>query len=266
MSNQNQELLDQIESFGIVPVIVLSDPGQGAPLGRALAAGGLPVAEITFRTTAALAGLEEMVQANPEVIVGAGTVATTQQVDDAVAAGARFIVTPGFNPTVVDHCLEREIPIVPGISGTGEIEQALSRGVTTLKYFPAEALGGVKLLKALSGPYKQVRFMPTGGISLSNIHSYLAEPNVVACGGSWLVPKDLLASGDYDKISAIVARSVAEVIGFSVANGEITVPVRYPGRAAAYLERMGITTGQSGGGEEEEIALGQRTIHIRGVS
>jgi len=266
MSDRNTELLNQIESFGIVPVIVLSDPGQGAPLGKALEGGGLPVAEITFRTPAALAGLEAMVQANPEVLVGAGTVSTTDQVDDAVAAGARFIVTPGFNPAVVDHCLAREIPIVPGISGTGEIEQALTRGLTTLKFFPAEAIGGVKLLKALSGPYKQVRFMPTGGVSRANIHSYLEQPNVVACGGSWLVPKDLLAAGDYDKIGDIVARSVAEVVGFTVTDGAITIPVRYPGRAKAYLERMGIQAGQSEGGEEEEIDLGQHIIHINGVS
>ena len=204
-------IIEQFKEIGIIPVVVLDDAKDAEPLARALCEGGLPCAEVTFRTAAAEETIRKMSAAFPDMLVGAGTVLTTEQVDRAVAAGAKFIVSPGFNPEVVKYCQEKNIPITPGIQTPTEIEAALSLGLKTVKFFPAEPAGGLKMIKAIAAPYVDVTFMPTGGISASNVREYLAYDRIVACGGSWMVKKDLVAAGEFDKIREMVAEAAAIV-------------------------------------------------------
>jgi 2-dehydro-3-deoxyphosphogluconate aldolase/(4S)-4-hydroxy-2-oxoglutarate aldolase len=184
----------------IVPVVVLEDAGGAAPLAAALLDGGLRCAEVTFRTAAAADAIRVMAE-RAELFVGAGTVLTPAQVDQAVAAGARFIVSPGFGPAVVKHCQELGVPVYPGVATATEIQMALDAGIETVKFFPAEQLGGVPMLKALAAPFRSVRFIPTGGVSTANVASYLAVPAVVAVGGTWMVAPDLLAAGDWAEVT-----------------------------------------------------------------
>ena len=204
-------IIEQFRKIGIIPVVVLDDAKDALPLGKALCEGGLPCAEVTFRTAAAEEAIRIMAAEFPEMLVGAGTVLTTEQVDRAVAAGAKFIVSPGFNPKVVKYCQEKNIPITPGIQTPTEIEAALELGLKTVKFFPAEPAGGLKMIKAIAAPYVDVTFMPTGGISESNVREYLAYNRIVACGGSWMVKKDLVANGEFDKIKDMVAEAAAIV-------------------------------------------------------
>ena len=204
-------IIEQFKKIGIIPVVVLDDAKDAEGLGRALVEGGLPCAEVTFRTAAAEESIRIMSKAFPDMLVGAGTVLTTEQVDRAVAAGAKFIVSPGLNPKVVKHCQEIGIPITPGIQTPTEIEAALELGLTTVKFFPAEPAGGLKMIKAIAAPYVNVTFMPTGGISASNVREYLGYDRIVACGGSWMVKKDLVAAGEFDKIKAMV-REAADIV------------------------------------------------------
>ena len=204
-------IIEQFKKIGIIPVVVLDDAKDALPLGKALCEGGLPCAEVTFRTAAAEETIRIMSSEFPDMLVGAGTVLTTEQVDRAVAAGAKFIVSPGLNPKVVKYCQEKNIPITPGIQTPTEIEAALELGLTTVKFFPAEPAGGLKMIKAIAAPYVDVSFMPTGGISESNVREYLAYNRIVACGGSWMVKKDLVANGEFDKIREIVAEAAAIV-------------------------------------------------------
>ena len=201
----------QLRQLRLVPVIVIDDPASAPALGRALSAGGLPCAEVTFRTAGGREALARLAGECPDVLAGAGTVLTSAQAKDARDAGAKFVVAPGFNPSVVDYCLENEIPVFPGIATPSEIEAALSRGLNVLKFFPAEPLGGLGYLKAISAPYGGLSFMPTGGISLQNVGAYLAFSRVVACGGSWMAPAEWIAAGEFDKIAAEVAKAVAAV-------------------------------------------------------
>jgi 2-dehydro-3-deoxyphosphogluconate aldolase/(4S)-4-hydroxy-2-oxoglutarate aldolase len=205
------EVLSTLEQIKIVPVIVIDDPVHAAPLAAALADGGLPCAEVTFRTKGAAEAIRRMVEARPDMLVGAGTVLTTQQAREAREAGAKFIVAPGFSAQVVDHCVERGIPVYPGIATPTEIEMALARGLRVLKVFPAEPLGGVPYLKAIAAPYGDIDFMPTGGINRDNIGSYLAFKKVIACGGSWMAPQEWIAAGQFDRIRAEVEQAVAAV-------------------------------------------------------
>ena len=201
-------VLEKIEKIGIVPVVVLNDAKDAEPLAKALCNGGLPCAEVTFRTEAAEESIRIMTEKFPEMLVGAGTVLTTEQVDRAVAAGAKFIVSPGLNPVTVKYCQAKGVPVIPGIMTPSEIELALSLGLTEVKFFPAEAAGGVKMIKALSAPYGNVRFMPTGGISPANMEDYLSFPKVFACGGSWMVKKDLIQAGAFDRITELCRQAV----------------------------------------------------------
>jgi 2-dehydro-3-deoxyphosphogluconate aldolase / (4S)-4-hydroxy-2-oxoglutarate aldolase len=171
--------------------------------------GGLPVAEVTFRTAAAGRAIEVIRASAPDMLVGAGTVASPAQVDEAISAGAAFVVTPGFNRRVVEACLEKRIPVIPGVNAPGFIEMALEYGLETLKFFPAGPSGGVAFLKSLAGPYPHVRFMPTGGVTLANLPDYLALPNVIACGGSWMVEGALIDGGRFDEIASLAAAAVA---------------------------------------------------------
>ena len=201
-------IFDQLKSFRIIPVIVIDDPSKAAPLGQSLIDGGLPCGEITFRTASAAESIREMTKAHPNLLLGAGTVLTTAQADSAIEAGAKFIIAPGLNPEVVRHCQQRNIPILPGIMTPSDIERALSLDLDTVKFFPAEAAGGVNMLKSLSGPYRNIKFVPTGGISPSNLGAYLSVKNVLACGGSWMVKDDLINSGNFEEIKSLTSEAV----------------------------------------------------------
>ena len=204
-------ILDRIGGIGIVPVVSIPESRFAQPLAESLISGGLPCAEITFRTAAAAESLALIARACPELVLGAGTVLTTEQVDRAIDAGAKYIVSPGTNPRVVEHTLRRGVPIFPGVCTPTEIEAALALGVEVLKFFPAEPMGGVGYLKAVCAPYRQVRFIPTGGIETKNLASYLALPAVVACGGSWMVRPELMMAGEWAKIQSLASEAVALV-------------------------------------------------------
>ena len=204
-------VLDTLRKLKLVPVIVIDDPKSAPALGRALAEGGLPCAEVTLRTPAAREALTRLTSECPEVLAGAGTVLTPSQAREALDAGAKFIVAPGFNPSVVDYCLENDVPVFPGVATPSEIEAAMTRDLTVLKFFPAEPLGGVSYLKAISAPYGALEFMPTGGISIQNVGAYLAFPKVVACGGSWMAPSEWIAAGEFARIAEEVRKAVAAV-------------------------------------------------------
>ena len=192
----------------VVPVIALKDAGHAEPLGAALAAGGLPIAEVTFRTAAAADSIRRMADGVPGLAVGAGTVLTPDQVDLAVDSGATFIVSPGTSAAVIKRCHDRGVPVLPGVATATEIMMALDNGVDLVKFFPAEAAGGLPTLKALTAPFGQVRFVPTGGVTEANLASYLAVPAVVACGGTWMVKADVIAAGAFDQVETAVRAAV----------------------------------------------------------
>ena len=212
------DVLSRIRSLRIVPVIVIDDPLDAVPLAGALTAGGLACAEVTFRTPKAAESIRRMVGEFPNMLVGAGTVLTPEQAVRAREAGARFIVAPGFNPGVVDYCLEQQIPVYPGVCTPTEIEMALGKGLRVLKFFPAEAAGGLAFLKAVAAPYVGVEFMPTGGINVDNVGDYLRFRRVVACGGSWMAPNDWIAQKRFEQIRAETERALLLVR--EVAEGE----------------------------------------------
>ncbi|TKF73610.1 bifunctional 4-hydroxy-2-oxoglutarate aldolase/2-dehydro-3-deoxy-phosphogluconate aldolase [Vibrio sp. F13] len=193
----------RLRDIRIVPVIAINDVAQAMPLAKVLVENGLPCAEVTFRTEAAAESIRLMREAYPELLIGAGTVLTTEQVDTAINAGVNFIVSPGLNPITVKYCQQRGVTIVPGVSNPSLVEQAMEMGLKTLKFFPAEPSGGVAMLKALTAVYP-VNFMPTGGVSPANVESYLALKSVVACGGTWMVPTDKMDKGDWDGIAELV--------------------------------------------------------------
>lgn len=200
-----QELIEQIKSAGIVPVVKIDDAKDAVKLAAALRNGGINCAEITFRTGVAKESIRLISEEYPDMLIAAGTVLTVKQADDAIAAGAKFIVSPGLNPIVVKHCIDKGYPVIPGVCTPSEVEQAMSLGLTYLKFFPAEAAGGVKMIKAMAAPYTNIRFMPTGGINTSNLADYLNCKAVFACGGSWMVPSDKIADGKFDEIEKLTA-------------------------------------------------------------
>ena len=202
-------IVERAREIGIVPVVSIPKLEDALPLAEALLEGGLPCAEITFRTAAAAEAIARIRSRFPEILLGAGTVLTVEQAETAISAGAEFIVSPGANPTVVDHCLSKGVTIFPGVCTPTEIEMALSKGVDVLKFFPAEPMGGLKFLQAICAPYKNVRFIPTGGIDTKNIGHYLALPQVVACGGSWMVKPELFEAGDFARVKQLAGEAVA---------------------------------------------------------
>ena len=211
------DILKKLGNIGLIPVIKLDSPDRALGLGKALLAGNLPVAEVTFRTDAAYESIKILSGELPELILGAGTVLTTEQVDQAIEAGARYIVTPGLNPRIVEHCLKKGVPVTPGVTTPSQIESALEYGLKVLKFFPAEDAGGVGMLKAFAGPYgDKVSFIPTGGVNERNLADYLSQPNVHAVGGSWMVPGKLLSSGDFDSIEKLCREARLLSLGFSL--------------------------------------------------
>lgn len=202
---------EQFYEFGVMPVVVLNDAKDALPLAKALCDGGLPCAEVTFRTEAAEESIRLMSSEYPQMLIGAGTVLTKDQVDRAVAAGAKFIVSPGFDPEIVDYCLEKEIPVFPGCITPSEVAQAVKRGLKVVKFFPAEQFGGVATIKAMAAPYTTLKFMPTGGVNAKNLRSYLEYDRIVCCGGSWMVKGDLIKAGEFDKIREMTEEAAALV-------------------------------------------------------
>ena len=205
------ELLQKVQDMGVVPVVVLNDVKDAAPLAKALCEGGLPCAEVTFRTEAAEESIRIMAEQFPEMLLGAGTVLTIDQVDRAVNAGATFIVSPGFDPEIVDYCISKNILVLPGCITPSEVAQAVKRGLKIVKFFPAEQFGGLDTLKALAAPYVGLQFMPTGGVSPKNVRDYLAYNRLVACGGSWMVKGDLVKAGNFDEIVRLT-KEAAEIV------------------------------------------------------
>ena len=211
-------VLKQISDIGIVPVIAIDDAEKAVPLAKALVAGGLPVAEVTFRTAAGEAAIRAISREVPEMLVGAGTVLTHDQLDRALDAGARFIVSPGFNPDTVRYGLSKGALMIPGTATPGEMEQAMALGLEVVKFFPAEQNGGVAKLKALAGPYTNLRWMPTGGVNTKNMMDYLGFDRIIACGGTWMVKKDLIEGEQWDEITRICKEAVKTMLGFSLAH------------------------------------------------
>ena len=210
------DVLQRIQKMGIVPVIKLDDAKDAVPLAKALCEGGLPCAEVTFRTAAAEESIRLMSKAYPYMLIGAGTVLTTEQVDLAMKAGATFIVSPGLNPKIVRYCVDKGIPITPGCANPSDIEAAIELGLEVVKFFPAEAAGGLAMIKAMSAPYVNMKFMPTGGINAKNLNSYLDFSKIIACGGSWMVSDELVKTGEFDKITTLTKEAVSLMLGFEL--------------------------------------------------
>ncbi|MCM1321411.1 MAG: bifunctional 4-hydroxy-2-oxoglutarate aldolase/2-dehydro-3-deoxy-phosphogluconate aldolase [Bacteroides sp.] len=216
--SQLTELETKMRNIGIIPVVVINDAAKAVPLAKALIAGGIPAAEVTFRTAAAADAIRKISKECPDMLVGAGTVINVDLAEKAIAAGSKFIVSPGFNPAVVQYCIDKKIPVIPGVSSASQIEQGLSMGLTTLKFFPAEQEGGAAKLSALGGPFPQVMFMPTGGVNAKNVGDYAKLKNVLACGGSWMVKADLIEKEDWNGITALCKEAMTAIHGFSFAH------------------------------------------------
>lgn len=249
------ELLKRVYDLGIIPVVAIDDAEKAVPLAKALEKGGLPAAEITFRTDAAEEAIRRIAQECPNVLIGAGTVLTKEQADRAIAAGAQFIVSPGFNPEMVKYVLSKGCPMLPGTATPGEMEQAMSMGLNAVKFFPAEQNGGIAKIKAVAGPYKTLRWMPTGGVTTKNLNDYLSFNQILACGGTWIAKGDVIEGEKWDAIENNCREAVETMLGFSydintgaikgnatVSEDEITVYTLSAPRAYAYLERMGVET------------------------
>lgn len=202
-------LEERFYDYAVVPVVVLNDADDAIPLADALIKGGLPCAEVTFRTDAAEESIRRICESFPDMLVGAGTVLTTKQVERAYKAGAKFIVSPGFDPEIIDYCISIGLPVLPGCITPSEIAQAVKRGLNVVKFFPAEQSGGVAMIKAMAAPYSMVKFMPTGGISTKNLADYLSCDKILCCGGSWMVKEDLIKSGSFDKITDMTREATA---------------------------------------------------------
>lgn len=217
------ETMERISSFGIIPVVKLDDAQKSLPLARALCEGGLPVAEVTFRTSEAEEAIRLISKNMPEMLIGAGTVLTVEQVDRAINAGAKFIVSPGFNKTIVEYCINKNVQIIPGTTCPSDMEAAMELGLEVVKFFPAEQSGGIDYLKAVAGPYPKLKFMPTGGINAKNLNNYLSLKNVVACGGTWMVKPELINAGNFDTITDLTHQAVRNMLGFELCHVGINI-------------------------------------------
>lgn len=223
------DVIQKIYDIGIVPVIAIDDADKAVPLAKALVKGGLPAAEVTFRTAAAEEAIKRIVAEVPEMLVGAGTVLTKEQADRAIAAGVKFIVSPGFNPEITKYVIDKGMLMMPGTATPGEMEQAMSMGLDVVKFFPAEQNGGVAKLKAVAGPYTNLRWMPTGGVNAKNLLDYLSFNKIIACGGTWMVKKDLIEGEKWDEITRICKDAVKTMLGFEL--GHVGINCQDAGQA-----------------------------------
>jgi Entner-Doudoroff aldolase len=205
------DILKRLEEIKLIPVAVIENLNDAIPLGKILIELGLTVIEITFRTKEAENVISLLTEKFPELLIGAGTVLKADQVDKAISAGAQFIVTPGFNPKIVDYCINKKILVIPGVNTPTMVEWALDRGLKVVKFFPADLSGGIKMLKALAGPYPEMKFVPTGGVNNTSLTDYLKLDNVIACGGSWIVNKDLISSGNFQEIKELIKRALTKI-------------------------------------------------------
>lgn len=209
-------ILQEIKEIGLVPVIRIDDLEDAVPLAKALCEGGLPVAEITFRTSLAKEAMKRIHEAYPKMLIGAGTVLTKEQVDDALEVGAKFIVSPGLNPNIVKYCKEKNVIILPGCANASDIECAIELGLSTVKFFPAEQLGGLKMIQALSAPYTTVNFMPTGGVNADNIKEYIQNERIVACGGTWMIDTKAMKEKNFDYIKKLTQEAIISMLGLKL--------------------------------------------------
>ena len=255
------EILERIEKTGIVPVVVLEDAEKAVPVAKALQAGGIDCAEVTFRTAAAEEAIGRIAAECPSILLGAGTVLSVDQVKKAVGAGAKFIVTPGFNPSVVSYCVEHQIPVVPGCMDTNAIEMALEMGLDTVKFFPAEAAGGLKMMKALAGPYVNLKFIPTGGVGKDNLCDYLSFRKVIACGGSWMVKGDLVRAERYDEIERLSREAVAAMLHLRIGRIQVGSMCENPAEHANLLHSVFLPA-QTEEGAEAEGCIEILTDHL----
>ena len=212
------DFMKTIFSIGVIPVVKIDDASKAVALAKALAAGGIPAAEVTFRTDAAEEAIRQIAQNCPDVLVGAGTVLNIQQCERAIGAGAKFIVSPGYNQDVVDYCLQRGVPILPGCANASDMTRAANSGLEVVKFFPAEQAGGLGYIKAIAPVFPKLMFMPTGGVNAGNLNNYLAFPRILACGGSWMVKADLIAEDRFDEITALCRQAMETMLGFELAH------------------------------------------------
>lgn len=254
------DVLQQIYNLGIVPVIAINDVEKAVPLAKALVAGGLPVAEVTFRTDAAEEAIKRIVKEVPEMLVGAGTVLTKDQVDRAEAAGCKFMVSPGFNPEITKYALSKGINFLPGTATPGEMEQAMSLGLECVKFFPAEQNGGVAKLKAVAGPYTKLRWMPTGGVNAANLMDYLSFDKIVACGGTWMVKANLINEGNWAEIERLTKEAVTNMMGFEV--GHIGINAENADEAMKAAKMFSLMFGFDIAEGNSSIFVGNRGVEI----
>ena len=254
------DVLQRIYEIGIVPVIAIDDANKAVPLAKALVRGGLPAAEVTFRTAAAEEAIRRIIAEVPEMLVGAGTVLTKDQADRAIDAGVKFIVSPGFNPEITKYVIDKGMLMMPGTATPGEMEQAMAMGLSVVKFFPAEQNGGVAKLKAVAGPYTTLRWMPTGGVNEKNLLDYLSFNKIIACGGTWMVKKDLIEAEKWDEIEKLTRQAVQKMLGFKVMHVGINNDTPEEGRAVAALftEMFGF----AGAEGNSSIFMGEREIEV----
>lgn len=237
------EMVERIRKIGIVPVVVIEDAKDAVPLADALCEGGIPCAEITFRTSAAEEAIRRIAESRKDMLVGAGTVLSAEQADCAIKAGAGFIVSPGLNPEVITFCKEKNVTVIPGCATPSEIEVALRLGLETVKFFPAEAAGGIKMIRAMAAPYKKVTFMPTGGINEANLKDYLDFNQVIACGGTWMIDNNMLRAGDFVGIKKLTEKAVSRMLNLHflcrASDPEIMIQTDYVERAIYHLSMRG---------------------------
>lgn len=254
------DVIQRIFEIGIVPVIAIDDAEKAVPLAKALVRGGLPAAEVTFRTAAAEEAIRRIVAEVPEMLVGAGTVLTKEQADRAIAAGVSFIVSPGFNPEITRYVIEKGMLMMPGTATPGEMEQAMSMGLSVVKFFPAEQNGGVAKLKAVAGPYSNLRWMPTGGVNEKNLLDYLSFNKIVACGGTWMVKKDLIEAENWDEIERLTRQAVQAMLGLKVAHIGINTENEEEAKKAAGLFAAMFGFAQKEG--NSSIFVGEKEVEI----
>ncbi len=254
------EILQRIYEIGIVPVIAIDDAEKAVPLAKALVRGGLPAAEVTFRTAAAEEAIKRIVAEVPEMLVGAGTVLTKEQADRAIAAGVKFIVSPGFNPEITRYVIDKGMLMMPGTATPGEMEQAMSMGLSVVKFFPAEQNGGVAKLKAVAGPYSNLRWMPTGGVNEKNLLDYLSFSKIIACGGTWMVKKDLIETENWDEIERLTRQAVQTMLGLKVAHIGINTENAEEAKKAADLFTTMFSFAQKEG--NSSFFVGEKEVEI----
>ncbi|MDO4291715.1 MAG: bifunctional 4-hydroxy-2-oxoglutarate aldolase/2-dehydro-3-deoxy-phosphogluconate aldolase [Eubacteriales bacterium] len=254
------DVLQRIYEVGIVPVIAIDDAEKAVPLAKALVRGGLPAAEVTFRTEAAEESIKRIIAEVPEMLVGAGTVLTKEQADRAIAAGSQFIVSPGFNPEITRYVIDKGVLMMPGTATPGEMEQAMGMGLSVVKFFPAEQNGGIAKLKAVAGPYKNLRWMPTGGVNEKNMLDYLSFKQIIACGGTWMVKKDLIEAENWEEIERLTRQAVQTMFGFKVAHIGINTENAEEARRAAELftQLLGMPAKEG----NSSIFMGEKEIEI----